>query len=61
MQILGTTTVAEVVPRHNCERNKLEYVNMKIGQGTLLTMLDRYAIHNIIGEVTVRKVGLNFK
>ena len=61
MQVLSAAAACEAIPRRDPERNNLEFVNMKIAKGTLLTMVDCGATHNFIGEDTARKVGLKFK
>ena len=57
---MGAAATIEVVARHDHERNKLEYVDMKVGKGTLLTMVDSGVTHNFIKEEAARKVGLKF-
>lgn len=60
MQILGVVTTMEVVPKRDPQRNKLEYVDMKIRQGTFLTKVDSGATHNFVREEATTKVGLKF-
>jgi len=61
MQVLSAAAAYEAIPRRDPERNNLEFVNMKIAKGTLMTMVDCGATHNFIGEDTARRVGLKFK
>jgi len=42
------------------ERNKLEYVEMKVGCDAVLTMVDSGATHNFMSEDTARRIGLKF-
>ena len=60
MQILGVAAAREVISRRNPERNKLEYVRMKVGDAYILTMVDSGASHNFMGEDTLRRIGLKF-
>ena len=60
MQILGSSATTEVVSRRDPERNRLEYVRMKVGGADVLTMVDSGASHNFMGEDTVRRIGLKF-
>ena len=52
MQILGAAVAMEAVSRRDPERNKLEYVEMKVGSGVVLTMVDSGETHNFMGEDT---------
>ena len=49
-----------MISRRDPERNKLEYVRMKIGGVDILTMVDSGATHNFMGEDTARRIGLKF-
>lgn len=60
MQILGVVASTEVISRRDLERNKLEYVQMKIGGADILTMVDSGATHIFMGEDTMRIIGLKF-
>ena len=60
MQILGASATTEVVSKRDPERNKLEYVRMKVGGTNVLTMVDSGASHNFMGEDTARRIGLRF-
>jgi len=60
MQILGASATTETTSRRNPERNRLEYVRMKIGGTEVLTMVDSGASHNFMSEDTVRRLGLKF-
>jgi len=60
MQILGVAAAREVISRRNPERNKLEYVRMKVGDADIPTMVDSGASHNFMGEDTTRRIGLKF-
>eukprot|EP00253_Pinus_taeda_P007920 PITA_07920 len=60
MQILGASTTTEVTSRRDPERNRLEYVHVKIGEAEVLTMVDSGASHNFMSEDTVRRLGLKF-
>eukprot|EP00253_Pinus_taeda_P030757 PITA_30757 len=60
MQILGASATTEVTSSRNPERNKLEYVRMKIGGTEVLTMIDSGASHNFMSEDTVRRLELKF-
>jgi len=60
MQILGASATTEEVSRRDPERNRLEYVRMKVGGADILTMVDSGASHNFMGEDTVRRIGLKF-
>eukprot|EP00253_Pinus_taeda_P007240 PITA_07240 len=58
--ILGAATATEVISRRDPERNKLEYVRIKIGDAYILTMVDSGASHNFMGEDTARRIRLKF-
>ena len=60
MQILGASTTTEEVSKRDPEKNKLEYVRMKVGGTDVLTMVDSGASHNFMGEDTARRIGLRF-
>ena len=60
MQILGDATAIEVISHRDPERNRLEYVQMKVGGANILTMVDSGASHNFMSEDTVRRIGLKF-
>ena len=60
LQILGDETIMKDIQKCDSERNKLEYVEIKVGQGTLLTMMENSATHNFKREEATRKFGLNF-
>eukprot|EP00253_Pinus_taeda_P030661 PITA_30661 len=60
MQILGASATTEVTSRRDPERNRLEYVQMKIGDVDVLTMVDSGASHNFMSEDTTRRLGLKF-
>ena len=60
MQILGASATTEVVSKRDPERNKLEYVRMKVGGTSVLTMVDSGASHNFMSEDTARRIGLKF-
>eukprot|EP00253_Pinus_taeda_P009117 PITA_09117 len=60
MQILGASATTEITSRRNPERNRLEYVRMKIGGTEVLTMVDSGASHNFMSEDTVRRLGVKF-
>eukprot|EP00253_Pinus_taeda_P022531 PITA_22531 len=60
MQILGASATTEVTTRRDPERNRLEYVRMKVGGTEVLTMVDSGASHNFMSEDTVRRLGLKF-
>eukprot|EP00253_Pinus_taeda_P030089 PITA_30089 len=60
MQILGGAAATEVISRRDLERNKLEYVRMKVGDVDILTMVDSGASHNFMGEYIARRIGLKF-
>lgn len=60
MHILGVAATMKAFPLRDPYRNKLEYVDMKVGHITFLTMVDSGATHNFIREEVVRKIGLKF-
>lgn len=60
MQILVAVVPGEVVPRWDPEREKMEYVTMKVGQGTLYNMVENNVAHKFIREEVETKVGLMF-
>lgn len=60
MQILGAAVAMEVVSRRDPKRNRLEYVEMKVGTVDVLTMVDSGATHNSMSEDIVRRFGLKF-
>jgi len=60
MQILGASPPTKEVSRRDPERNRLEYVRMKVGGADILTMVDSGASHNFMGEDTARRIGLKF-
>ena len=49
-----------MVSRRDPERNRLNYVRMKVGGADILTMVDNGASHNFMGEDTARRIGLKF-
>eukprot|EP00253_Pinus_taeda_P033550 PITA_33550 len=58
--ILGAATATKVISRKDPERNKLEYVRMKVGGVDILTMVDSGASHNFMVEDTARRIGLKY-
>ena len=60
MQILGAAAATEVISQREPERNKLEYVRMKVGDADVLTMVDSGATHKFMSEDNVRRIGLKF-
>eukprot|EP00253_Pinus_taeda_P018057 PITA_18057 len=60
IQILGAFATTGITSMRNPERNRLEYVRMKIGGAEVLTMVDSWASHNFMSEDTVRRLGLKF-
>lgn len=60
MQILSASATTEAVSKRDPERNKLEYVRMKVGGTNVLTMVDSGASHNFMSEDTARRIGLKF-
>ena len=60
MQILGASAATEVISRRDPERNRLEYVQMKVGGADVLTMADSGVSHNFMSEDTARRIGLKF-
>ena len=60
MQILGAAVATEAVSKRDPERNKLEYVEMKVGSGVVLTMVDSGATHKFMSEDSARRIGLKF-
>eukprot|EP00253_Pinus_taeda_P026166 PITA_26166 len=60
MQILGVAAATKVISWRDPERNKLEYVQMKVGDVDILAMVDSGASHNFMGEDTTRRIGLKF-
>eukprot|EP00253_Pinus_taeda_P027727 PITA_27727 len=60
MQILRASATTEITSRRNPERNRLEYVRMKIGGTEVLTMVDSGASLNLMSEDTIRRLGLKF-
>eukprot|EP00253_Pinus_taeda_P010563 PITA_10563 len=60
MQILGASATTEVTSRRDPERNRLEYVQMKVGEAEVITMVDSRASHNFMSEDTARRLGLKF-
>eukprot|EP00253_Pinus_taeda_P035778 PITA_35778 len=58
--ILGAAATTEVISGKDPERNKLEYVRMKVGDADILTMVDSGASHNFMGEDTARRIGLKY-
>lgn len=60
MQILAIVAAIEAIPKHDPERNKLEYVEMKVGQGALVVVLDIDVTHSFMREEVARIFGLKF-
>eukprot|EP00253_Pinus_taeda_P015291 PITA_15291 len=60
MQILGASATTEVTSGRDQERNRLEYVQMKLGEAEVITMVDSGASHNFMSEDTARRLGLKF-
>lgn len=60
MHILSAFATTEAVSMRDLERNKLEYVRMKVGGTNVLTMADSGASHNFMSEDTARRIGLKF-
>lgn len=60
MHILGVVVAMEAVSRRDPKRNKLEYVEMKVGSGDVLTMVDSRETHNFMSKDTARSIGMKF-
>ena len=60
VKILGASATTKEVSKKDLERNKLEYVRMKVGGADVFTMVDSGASHNFMGEDTARRIGLRF-
>ena len=51
----------KVISRRDPERNQMEYVEINIGKGPILTMVDSCATHSFMSQGTTKKIGLKFK
>eukprot|EP00253_Pinus_taeda_P019796 PITA_19796 len=60
MQILCASATMEVTSRRDQERNRLEYVQIEVGEAEVITMVDSGASHNFMTEDTARRLGLKF-
>jgi len=60
IQILSAFATTEEVSRRDPERNRLEYVRIKVGGSDILTMVDSGASHNFMGKDTARRIGMKF-